>query len=60
MKPELLEILRCPLCKGELSMSVTRRDAREILSGTLSCARCKASYPIEDGIPDMLPPEQRD
>ncbi len=60
MKPELLEILRCPVCKGELALEAKRRDAREVLSGTLRCARCRVDYPIEDGIPDLLPPDQRD
>lgn len=60
MKPDLLEILRCPVCKGELALEVRRRDATEILDGELRCARCKATYPIEDGIPDLLPPDERD
>jgi len=29
----------------------------EVMEGRLLCQRCKAVYPIEDGIPDMLPPE---
>lgn len=60
MKPDLLEILRCPSCRGELDVAATQKDAREILTGTLTCRGCHATYPIEDGIPDMLPPDQRD
>ncbi len=59
MKPDLLEILRCPVCRGELTLSVRSRDAEEIVAGTLRCARCAVDYPIEDGIPDLLPPDQR-
>ncbi len=60
MRPDLLEILRCPVCKGELELSVAQRDGQEILRGSLACARCRVTYPIEDGIPDMLPPGERD
>ncbi len=60
MRPDLLEILRCPVCKGELSLRAEERDEREILRGTLTCARCHVDYPIDDGIPDLLPPDERD
>jgi len=60
MKPELMEILRCPVCRGELSLTATQRDGTEIVIGTLRCPQCAVDYPIEDGIPDLLPPDQRD
>lgn len=60
MRPDLLEILRCPVCKGELTLTARTRDEREILSGELACPRCRVTYPIEDGIPDMLPADERD
>jgi uncharacterized protein len=60
MRPDLLEILRCPLCKGELALTVTSKEGDEIVGGTLGCGRCHATYPIEDGIPDLLPPDERD
>ncbi len=60
MRPDLLTILRCPLCLGELSLVVGTKDGEEIVAGTLSCARCKVDYPIEDGIPDLLPPDERE
>ena len=59
MNPDLLEILRCPLCKGELALTAARRDGPEIVEGSLACAACHVAYPIEDGIPDMLPPDER-
>ncbi|MDT7907182.1 MAG: Trm112 family protein [Candidatus Calescibacterium sp.] len=43
---ELLEILACPKCKGDLVLD-------EINSG-LICESCKLFYKIEDGIPIML------
>jgi len=41
----LLEILRCPACKGVLYCS----------DHFLHCAPCNAVYPIKDGIPDLIP-----
>ena len=55
MKRSLHDILCCPVCKGELVLSVTRESGEEILEGTLTCAACRVSYPIEDGIPDLIP-----
>ena len=62
MRPELLEILACPVCKGELTPTVEQaeRDAQgreEIVRGELHCAACDQRYRIEDGIPNLLPPE---
>jgi uncharacterized protein YbaR (Trm112 family) len=60
MRPDLLEILRCPVCKGELTLTVLAQEGDEILRGSLACRRCRVDYPIDDGIPDLLPPEERD
>jgi len=43
--PELLEILACPKCKGDL----------ELIPGKgLYCSNCKLLYPVREGIPVML------
>ncbi|MGA8663451.1 MAG: methytransferase partner Trm112 [Thermoplasmata archaeon] len=60
MKPDLLEILRCPVCRGELTLTSQQAQGDDVLRGTLVCARCKVDYPIADGIPDLLPPNERD
>jgi uncharacterized protein YbaR (Trm112 family) len=60
VKPDLLEVLRCPVCRGELRLVAGRTEGDEILEGTLSCAACQVDYPIADGIPDLLPPGDRD
>lgn len=60
MKEDLLEILCCPLDKHDLELEVTKQDGEEILDGTLTCTECGEAYPIEDGIPNLLPPDMRE
>ena len=56
MKRDLMEILCCPVCKGDLALTVdVERD--EILEGSLFCKTCNHRYEIKDGIPDLLPPD---
>ncbi|MCK4579233.1 MAG: Trm112 family protein [Candidatus Marinimicrobia bacterium] len=43
---ELLEILVCPKCKGEL---LHREDPEQLV-----CGECRLAYPVKDGIPIML------
>jgi uncharacterized protein len=59
MKRELLRILCCPVCKGPLVLEVEGEEAGEIMKGTLYCAACSVHYPIDEGIPNLLPPEMR-
>jgi len=59
MKRDLMEILACPVCKGELELSVGEENEQEIVTGSLYCRRCDISYPIVDTIPNLLPPDQR-
>jgi uncharacterized protein YbaR (Trm112 family) len=60
MKRSLLDILVCPLCKGELTLTVEEEDDKEIVKGNLFCSQCEENFPIENTIPNMLPPELRD
>ena len=60
MKPELMEVLCCPMCRGDLTLAARERNGEEIVSGELACPKCQIVYPIEDGIPNLLPPEERD
>lgn len=46
---ELLEILACPVCKGQI-----RYDAAE---EKLTCGACGRRYPIRENIPIMLEEE---
>lgn len=46
IRQELMELLACPKCKGEVQME----------GGTIVCLNpaCGLRYPIRDGIPIML------
>jgi len=44
---DLLDILVCPVCKGALTL--------EEAASRLVCGACRVGYPIEDGIPNLLP-----
>ena len=57
MRPDLVEILACPVCKGPLTLLANEEQAGEVISGTLQCTACGEAYPIRDGIPNLLPPE---
>jgi uncharacterized protein len=60
VRTDLLDILVCPLCKAELTLATTSEADGEILEGTLTCTGCGEAFPIEDGIPNMLPPDLRE
>ncbi len=49
--PQLLEILVCPQCKGELEY---REKENELV-----CHKCRLRYEIRDGIPIMLVDEAK-
>ena len=59
MKKELMEILACPVCKSELELRVETEEGDEVIKGSLLCQKCDETYPIEDAIPNRLPPEMR-
>ena len=46
ISPELLDILACPKCKGDIRLN----DAED----GLICDQCKLMYEIRDDIPIML------
>ena len=50
-----MDILCCPVCKGDLALLVEKEDEHEILEGELFCSVCEVKYPIREGIPNLLP-----
>ena len=55
-----MDILACPVCKGELELGVEEENEQEIVTGSLYCSKCDVRYAIVDTIPNLLPPDQRD
>lgn len=51
MDARLLDILVCPICKGEL---IYKKAEQELI-----CKPCKLAYPVRDDIPVMLEGEAR-
>ena len=48
---DLLAMLRCPSCRGLLSLDAAR--------GSLACDDCRRAYSIENGVPNLLSHEAR-
>ncbi|MDA0301615.1 MAG: methytransferase partner Trm112 [Chloroflexi bacterium] len=59
MRHDLMDILACPICKGVLTLATTREEGGEVIEGALSCAVCAETFPISEGIPNLLPPDLR-
>ena len=59
MKKDLMDILVCPVCKGELDLEVVEENGQEIVTGSLYCRKCEALYPIRETIPGLLPPDKQ-
>lgn len=55
-----MDIIRCPMDKQELELDVIQRTDDEVLEGRLVCTECGEEYPIEEGIPNLLPPDMRE
>ncbi|GAA1509322.1 Trm112 family protein [Nocardioides humi] len=53
ISPELLAIIVCPSCKGELTLTPAGDDVE------LVCGGCGLAYPVRDGIPVLLVDEAR-
>ncbi len=51
---------RLPSGQDELELEVDERDGRRIIEGRLIGTVTGEVYPIEDGIPNLLPPDMRD
>ena len=52
-----MEIICCPVCKTDLDLKITRQEDDEIIEGQLTCKKCNVEYPVQDGIPNLLPTE---
>jgi len=46
----LFDILACPVCKADLNYTKDKKG--------LVCVKCGLKYPINEGVPVLLPPEE--
>jgi len=60
MKKDLVEILACPMDKSPLTLTAEEEAGDEVIQGYLTCGKCGEKYPIEDRIPNLLPPDMRE
>ena len=60
MRRDLMDILVCPVTKEPLELVVDEEEDGEILRGHLYSRSIDFKYPIEDGIPNLLPPEMHE
>jgi len=60
MRKDLVEILACPVDKAPLALTSEEETGDEVVRGYLTCSKCGEKYPIEDRIPNLLPPEMRE
>jgi len=51
IQKDMFKILACPVCKSDLEYN---KDKTRLV-----CTKCKAIYPIKEGIPILLPPEMQ-
>lgn len=59
MRKDLVDILACPVDKSPLDLTIAEANDDEVIQGSLKCTRCGEVYPIEDRIPNLLPPDMR-
>jgi uncharacterized protein YbaR (Trm112 family) len=55
LKKDIIDILCCPTCKGELKLTIEKEEKDVIIKGIFNCNKCKCSYIIKEGIPTLLP-----
>lgn len=55
MRAKLLEILRCPVCRGSLAVgNVSEGTDDGVEEGSLRCSGCQAEFPVVQGVPRMV------
>ena len=53
-----MELLVCPICKGDLRLIIGEENEDEVMSGELYCQKCSKSYFIKEKIPNLLPSQR--
>jgi uncharacterized protein YbaR (Trm112 family) len=55
MRTDVLALLACPTCRGDLALDERAREGDHVMAGTLTCGGCGTVFPIRDGIPRLIP-----
>jgi|GEM_PF-1749338 len=57
MKNDTLSLVSCPVCRSLESLSFSGESWRteEIGNGVITCSQCNTSYPVHNGVPDLIP-----
>lgn len=60
MRLWLVDLLRCPECRADagLTATIALQSGDDIVTGALACASCGRSFPIRDGIPRFVAPDE--
>jgi uncharacterized protein YbaR (Trm112 family) len=53
MYKEILSLLKCPKCNGELSLTVEKEENSEIIEGKLSC-KDGHDWAIREGVINLV------
>lgn len=54
MNPQLIEVLRCPACLGDLELRDPAYSQERIEAGSLICVKCRISNPIRSFVPRFV------
>lgn len=55
MRPELIDLLRCPECAGALELAGPVTVEGRIREGDLECRTCNQKYPVRNFVPRFVP-----
>jgi len=58
MNANSLVYLRCPSCYGRLEQIIEEASGEQLIRGALSCPACRQTYPVDNGLPQLLFPPQ--
>ena len=54
MRKDLMNILACPVCKGNLTLTADLEAEDDVIEGTLKCRHCSLDYPIAGSVPNFV------
>lgn len=54
MRKDLMNILACPVCKSDLTLTADLEAEDDVIEGKLNCQHCKVDYPITGSVPNFV------